>query len=185
MSVQIVVGDDFEETGRLAIREALRRGRNAHLHVCHVISGGDSKENDAAISATSRKLWDRIGDVGIEVLGLTAANLSVHVRIGKPAEELEQLAADYDADVLIVGTKDDKGLKRLGSVATALIHNATCSVLVARLKSHQDVKKSSRPEAPKPGADLHEERHDLGYIGTQRVSWNTARPDGGGGFRMF
>ncbi len=183
MTIQIIVGDDFGAPGRLAILEALRRGSNAHLHVCHVLEEGkDASELDAEFTASSKKLWERIADVGAQVIGLTAADISIHVRFGDPGETLEQMAADYRADLLIVGTKDEKGLKRLGSVASHLIHNATCSVLVARPRRHDTVGATDRPAPPTPGADLHEERHDDSYIGTQRMSWN---PSGKESWRMY
>jgi nucleotide-binding universal stress UspA family protein len=183
MSIQIVVGDDFGAPGRLAILEALRRGTNAHLHVCHVLEESrDAGEMDAAFSAASKKLWERIANVGMEVIGLTAANISINVRFGDPGEVLEQMAADYRADLVIVGTKDERGLKSLGSVATHLIHNATCSVLVARPQRHKEVAPTERPAPPTPGTDLHEERHSDGLVGTQRMSWN---PSGKGTWRMY
>ncbi len=183
MTIQIVVGDDFGAPGRLAILEALRRGSNAHLHICHVLDESKKTgELDAEFSAASHQLWERIANVGMEVLGLTAANISIHVRFGDPGVALEQLAADYHADLLIVGTKDEKGLKSLGSVATHLIHHATCSVLVARPRRHSDVPESERPPPPTPGADLHEERHDDSFVGTQHMSWN---PSGNGPWRMY
>jgi nucleotide-binding universal stress UspA family protein len=172
--VHIVVGDDFGPPGELAIREALRRGRNAHIHVAHVITGHEPKKLNAAIGAASERLWSRISEVGGHVLGLTAAEISIHVRIGRPVEALEKLAADYDADLIIVGTKDEKGLKSLGSISTALIHEAQCSVLVARTRDHRKVRKTDRPEPARVGEDMHEQRVDTGYSGTQRVSWNPA-----------
>ena len=57
--VRIVVGDDFDAPGRLAIQEALRRGRNAHLHVCHVLAPTSAEKMDAQMTATGQKLWER------------------------------------------------------------------------------------------------------------------------------
>jgi len=180
--VHIVVGDDFADPGRLAIREALRRGRNAHLHITHCVTnaevkkakgGTETERMNAAMENVPEKLWERIANVGAEVQGLDAVSASVHVRVGDPNEALNQIAADYAADLIIVGTRDEKGLKSLGSVATHLIHSASCPVLVARPRSYAGMRKSERPDPPRPGENLHEDRTS-GYHGTQRVSWNPA-----------
>ena len=62
----------------------------------------------------------------------------VHVRVGAPAEELAQLAADLDADLVIVGTHGRRGVRRflLGSVAEGAVRLAHCPVLVVRPKDH-------------------------------------------------
>jgi len=179
--VHIVVGDDFGDPGRLAILEALRRGRNAHLHVTHVVPNKGTVAAEADMAKSADGLWKRISEIGAEVIGLEAADISIHVRLGEPVEALNQVAADYGADLIIVGTKDAKGLKSLGSVATGLIHHANCSVLVARPRNHEMIRKSDHPDPPRPGQDVHEGRVDSGYQGSQRVSWNPANT----GVRMF
>lgn len=52
-------------------------------------------------------------------------------RKGEPAEVLCEIAADYGADVLVVGSK---GMQRrvLGSVPNTVSHRAQCSVLIVR-----------------------------------------------------
>ncbi len=52
--------------------------------------------------------------------------------LGEPAEGLVWAAKNVDADLIAVGTHSRGPLGRLviGSVATAVLHNAPCSVLV-------------------------------------------------------
>ena len=52
-------------------------------------------------------------------------------RTGEPAEMLVEIAAEHDADVLIVG---NQGMHRrvLGSVPNSVSHKATCSVLIVK-----------------------------------------------------
>jgi nucleotide-binding universal stress UspA family protein len=189
--VHIVVGDDFSDPGRLAIREALRRARNAHLHVTHVVTekevrkakgDNETERMNAAMEGVPEKIWDRVREIGGEVVGLETGSVSVHVRVGEPTDGLNQVAADYNADLIIVGTRDEKGLKSLGSVATHLIHHASCPVLVARPRNYAGVSKSERPDPPRPGEELHENRAGAGYHGTQRVSWN---PSAKASWRMY
>lgn len=54
------------------------------------------------------------------------------VRTGDPAKEIVAEAADWDADLLVLGTQGRTGASRLliGSVAEAVVRNALCSALV-------------------------------------------------------
>jgi nucleotide-binding universal stress UspA family protein len=62
-----------------------------------------------------------------------------HARIGDASSTLLQMAVDYDADVLIVGTHARRGVDRLmlGSVAERLVREARCPVLIARPKQQE------------------------------------------------
>ena len=53
---------------------------------------------------------------------------------GEPAEAIVQAAKDSGADLVVVGTSGKTGLKRalMGSVSTAVVHEAPCDVLVVR-----------------------------------------------------
>jgi Universal stress protein family len=75
--------------------------------------------------------------------------LQIHARIGRAAEVLMQVAADYDAELIVVGTRERRRLDRLlGSVSESLARSATCSVLFARSKDHSRVPKTERPVLP-------------------------------------
>lgn len=56
------------------------------------------------------------------------------VRLGDPAENICALADELEADLIIVGRKDRSGLEELllGSVSSAVVHQAPCAVLVAQ-----------------------------------------------------
>lgn len=58
--------------------------------------------------------------------------LSTGVRIGNPAEEIIAEAAEWRADLVVVGTHGRSGLPRLllGSVAEAVLRDAPCNTLV-------------------------------------------------------
>ena len=61
-----------------------------------------------------------------------------HIAAGTPWREIVQFAANIHADLVVVGTHDRKGLKRLvlGSVAEQVVRAARCAVLVARARDH-------------------------------------------------
>lgn len=54
-----------------------------------------------------------------------------HVLPGEPAEVILQVAAEVDADLIVVGSKGMHGARRvLGSVPNTISHQAACSVLI-------------------------------------------------------
>ena len=62
----------------------------------------------------------------------------VHVRRGSAADEIAQLAADLDADLVVVGSHGRRGVSRLvlGSVAERVSRLARCPVWIIRPKAH-------------------------------------------------
>jgi hypothetical protein len=71
-------------------------------------------------------------------VGPKAESLQIvtHVRLDAPAEEIAQLAADLEADLVVVGTHGRRGLSRMlmGSVAEGVVRLSPCTVLVVRPK---------------------------------------------------
>ena len=146
----IVVGVDFEPAGDLAFDEAVRLAAahgNAEVHILNVdktvrASEAPPKESEAAgVSARvtrSETALDRLEALAAERLDKvltetqTFNRIVTHFRVGKPAPMLVQLAVDLDADLVLVGTHNRKGLKRLvlGSVAEIVVHMARCPVQV-------------------------------------------------------
>jgi len=65
----------------------------------------------------------------------------VHARIGKPADEILQLASDVGADLIFIGSHGRTGVERLlvGSVSERVMREAKCAVLVARPKTYADI----------------------------------------------
>jgi nucleotide-binding universal stress UspA family protein len=59
-----------------------------------------------------------------------------HIRLDAASEEISQLAADLEADLVVVGTHGRRGLGRflLGSVAEGVVRAAPCPVFVVRPK---------------------------------------------------
>ena len=60
---------------------------------------------------------------------------AIYVLSGNPVAEIHALAADIDADLVVVGTHGKHGLQLLaGSTANAILHDATCDILAVRLR---------------------------------------------------
>ena len=64
--------------------------------------------------------------------------IATHLLKGSPAREIVRLAAQIDADVIVVGTHGRRGVQRLllGSVAEEVLRSAGCTVLVERARNH-------------------------------------------------
>jgi nucleotide-binding universal stress UspA family protein len=194
----IVVGVDFETCGDDAILQGLsmlERGWATEMHGVHVLDPStviDDPEMPAlfteerVLDDAPRIMRDRIEELALSAgMGLPGPALQCHARIGRPGAALEQVAADYDADVLVVGSHRRRGFDRmlLGSIAEDLVRRAHCPVLVARPKDHSSVVKSERPdpayapgEAPAPRSEPAD--HPL-HISTEQ------RSEGAPGFRIF
>lgn len=173
----IVVGVDFEPAGDLAFDEAVRVAaarRHAEVHILNVDNTVRSKAPPDDAAGTLPREYEVVLD---KLEGFAKARLEVvlankpdqtfervvtHFRTGKAAQALVQLAVDLDADLIIVGTHNRKGIKRLvlGSVAETVVHQARCPVQVVRPKDHLDL--GDVPEIEPPCAACLETRASSG-----------------------
>ena len=69
---------------------------------------------------------------------LPMPHVHVHTAVGLPADEIVWLAANLDADAIVIATHGRRGLRRLliGSVAEKVVRLAGCPVVVVREKNH-------------------------------------------------
>ncbi len=191
---RIVVGLDFSSAGHLALDHGFRSTRASgtpELHVVHCVTRDDlsvadgirkiEKEEDA-LHHLPRKVWDRI-DYVAHRMGLDLAPIRVfaHVRLGSPAEALLQVAIDFDADLIIVGTHDRSGLHRLidGSVAQEVARKAHCAVMLARPKDYDGTFKTQQIEPSRADLKVPEAgRSTHVYSGEKTRSWASGSPSG-------
>lgn len=167
MSYRIVIGVDFDEPGDIAMEEALRLAstmQDSELHPVYSIDGDPAVEV-AAMDAMDNHLARGLSELRERVDRIarergTHAHVRLHVRFGAPAKVLQQVAVDYDADVIVVGTHGRKGVERflLGSVAAELVKDAHLPVVVARRKDFSGLTRSENIEPARPGEELHKER---------------------------
>ncbi len=187
----IVVGVDFEADGELALDEAIRvagRDPEAELHVLYVerelassaVAGAEisgvshvTTRTQSALDKLEALCTERIEAAQRANPRLRFRRAVTHFRIGQPADEIVQLAVDLNADLIVVGTHNRKGLRRflLGSVAERVAHGARCTVQIVRAKDHDNVGEVPEIEPPCPrcvearaassGAELWCEQHKL------------------------
>jgi len=104
------------KAGRLPIHVSV-------IHVMPFIKYPEMKE-------AGRKLVEQSVRKLIEA-GFTAEALC---QLGKPAEEIVQVATKHHADLIVMGAKGLGAIARflVGSVSTRVVHLSACSVLVVR-----------------------------------------------------
>ena len=162
----IVVGVDYSDTGELAFKKALELAVQhplSELHVLNVMPLNlpllapelevTRKPATAAIGEAAQRIAEHVEKRVGEFRGAMAddaalAGLRVvpHLRTDSPAFEVAQLAADLEADLVVVGTHGRRALARMlvGSVAELTVRLAPCPVLVVRPKA---------PPAPVPAIE--------------------------------
>lgn len=164
----VVVGVDYSRACKHAILEGLRladmSGRAA-VHFVHVVEVSpdlhDAERIDQlseSIGQVMAKLERHVRDT-LYVDGVEASfrtELVYHVRIGPVARELQQVAVDTDADLMVVGQPHAGKLRRLFAKSTAeqLVRTARVPVVIARPKDFAGLPKSPTVEPPRPGEDL-------------------------------
>jgi len=152
----IVVAVDYSGAGHLAFDRELELAadrRTAEVHVINVLpvyqSGFAESTSGTWIGAlpSVKEAGEQLRTyVEARLAAFRAAhpeaklgpeNIRAHQRLEVPSEEIAQLAADVEADLVVVGTHGRRGLTRmmLGSVAEATVRLAPCPVLVVRPKA--------------------------------------------------
>jgi nucleotide-binding universal stress UspA family protein len=135
----VIVGADDSETAARAVRTAVElvKTLGGELHVVTAYTP-PSAHAAAAASALPQEYFDRVtdpADILLEKLRQEIAKEGVEARYhpaaGSPAEAIVRVADQVGADLIVVGNKGMKGVRRvLGSVPNSVAHQANCSVLI-------------------------------------------------------
>jgi nucleotide-binding universal stress UspA family protein len=154
----ILIAMAFDETDTPALKEGARLAAlrpHSELHVVHaVVEEGNSTATAELVSVDGR-LQEAPKEMRRRIDALHAATpqrVVGHVRVGSPARAILQTAADLEADVVVVGTHQRRGFKKLvlGSVAAQVLQDAHCPVLVAIEKDHSGTERSEQMEPACP-----------------------------------
>lgn len=154
----ILVCVEFDETGSNAIKQALRlamtHGR-APVEVAHIVPDTSTSGRSGVIERHERELEEanqRLADFVAGHLGENRIDVRLHVRMGDVVKNIFQLALDYDAELIVVGTHGRSGVSRLatGSVAHRLVEAAHCPVLIASPRDFTGFEPTLIPDPPRP-----------------------------------
>jgi nucleotide-binding universal stress UspA family protein len=134
---RVVVGMDFSPESIHAAREALTIfGDGTELDLVHVWKRIATPYPVGAFHAADDEyemdLNDRFARVTSTLKRLRGITVRTHVREGDAATELVSAASEIGSDVIVAGMRGLGALERLvmGSVSTALVRAAECSVLI-------------------------------------------------------
>lgn len=181
---RVVVGTDYSKASELALERAFElasRDPAVEVHVVSVVQAplapyvvlgpfSNSESYATLIQFTEQRLSAFVAQ---HPNGAPSRQVVCHVRLDRPATEIAQLAADLDADLIVVGTHGRHGVERvlLGSVAELVVRLAPCPVLVVRPKAVPVPTPQIEPPCPRCvdarkssggqqyWCDLHLERH--------------------------
>ena len=139
----IVVGTDGSATAELAVQHAgqLAKDHGARLVVVTAYEPHDDallKETEGVPDDIRWALTDRVQAEEKAVAGRKLASalglkgIVAQAIAGSPPDVLLEAAKDFDADVIVVGSKGLTGLPvaRIGSVASLVSHHAPCDVFI-------------------------------------------------------
>jgi nucleotide-binding universal stress UspA family protein len=159
----IVAAVDFDDASQLALQQAwllATQRPDAELHVVHVANETKVPHTKATkVELRAELLQEVPPKVRAFAIGQAqAANLpplnqplGVHVRFGKTASAIMQLAADLDANLLVVGSHGKRGIRHaLGSVSRKLVETGRLPVLVTRPRHLEDMAQEEGLEPPCP-----------------------------------
>lgn len=139
----IVVGTDGSATAELAVRHAGRLAADNEARLVIVTAyeprGDELVRREGQAPEDIR--WALTDRVQAEERALHGKKLTDELALsgvvtqaieGSPADVLLNAAVDFDADVIVVGSKGLTSAARfvLGSVASAVSHHAPCDVLI-------------------------------------------------------
>lgn len=195
----VVAGIDFSELANRALDHALLMAAthdNAEVHVVYVepdvwIGGPFGGPLTSAVNAdeiltqVQTRASERVKALEGKLDSKKLVRVVAHYRRGAAGEQIAQLAADLDADLVVVGSHGHRGLQRilLGSVAERVARLARCPVWIVRPKDHSVEEKVPAIEPPCPdcvkrrtetnGAELWCARHSEHHIRPHRYSYTS------------
>lgn len=154
----ILVGMAFDDTDAPALREALRIAAlqpRSELHVVHAVVEESATTATAGLVSVDGRLQEAPLEMQRRIEALQSdvpRRITGHMRVGGPVGAILRTAADIEADVIVVGTHQRKGLKKLmlGSVASNVLQEAHCPVLIAIPKDHSSTPRSEQVEPACP-----------------------------------
>ena len=133
MFTKIMAAIDGSETSMEALMEAKRMAISHHATLRIVYAVTDSGEADQQIGLT---LLERAKAAVGDGLGVETRVLQAEAEYGLTgiAEAVAGAANEWDADLVVVGTANRRGLERLvfGSVAEQLVAKVDASILLVR-----------------------------------------------------
>ena len=121
---RMVVGVDLSEYADIVIEHALDQAARHPAPELHFLTVNEKKTSNEDVK---QALWERVSPL-LETFTANASEwrARLHVRHGKPGEEIAQLAAELGADLILIG---QFGLHK-NKVVSRVVADAICPTLV-------------------------------------------------------
>jgi nucleotide-binding universal stress UspA family protein len=135
---RVLLATDGSPDAALAAQSAVElcERTGSELHVVHV---GEYLPTFYAYTeeepAELRRHAERLLDEEVERIRAAGSRIAeVHLRLGRPAEQIVNLSEELGAGVVVVGSRGLSALRRalLGSVSDSVVRHAPCPVFVVR-----------------------------------------------------
>lgn len=128
----IIVALDCTDTSDrvLSALDSLSLPANAKAILAHVLSENDGESTLERPHDSREIVEDQLKNYQSRV----QTSSDIEILTGDPAEEIIRLANIHQADLIAIGTRGLKGVKRVieGSVSAQVVAEAPCSVFVVR-----------------------------------------------------
>jgi nucleotide-binding universal stress UspA family protein len=138
MYQKILLAFDGSPDGREALAQAenLASACGATVHLLAIIDPSESMlivEAMSFIPDNQRFVIQAVLDEGVKRLRRAGCTATSELKYGKPTEQIILSAREINADLIVVGHRDQGTLARWlnGSVGESILHQPPCSVLVA------------------------------------------------------
>ncbi|MCP5246797.1 MAG: universal stress protein [Burkholderiales bacterium] len=135
MYKKVMVAIDGSKTANQALTEAanIANTYDATLCIVHAVHG----DTEADKKAGSEILEQAQSSAGTRKIEIRLLQSNIEYGLNGIAESIAAAAADWEADLLVVGTANRRGLERffVGSVAEQLVTKVSCAILLVRPQS--------------------------------------------------
>jgi nucleotide-binding universal stress UspA family protein len=141
---KILLATDSSEEATLAAKTAadITQKTGSELHIVHAsplpvyIDPASDRISDVRGAEENIKLEaQQLLDTQVEQIKAAGGTVTeAHVRLGRPAQEIVNLADKIAAGLIVVGSRGLGGIRRalMGSVSDSVVRHAHCPVLVVR-----------------------------------------------------
>jgi nucleotide-binding universal stress UspA family protein len=136
---RLLVGVAFDQASSVALvrAHAIARRMELELLIVHVVAREppSSVTSSAVVDLTSRRAREHLARTTVQdwaffETGIALPRESIHVRFGRPAEQLARITRQRQPDLLVIGGRVESESQGRG-VATAIVARSQCPVLVA------------------------------------------------------
>jgi nucleotide-binding universal stress UspA family protein len=174
LGTKVLLATDSSEGAELAARAAVdvAESTGSALHMVYVEPLADFIKNGDGAPGYDHQLYNMIEAEGqeplrklvwrVKVAGGTVAG--AHLRTGAVAEEIVALADQLEVDLIVVGSRGLRGIRRAlaGSVSESVFRHAHCPVMVVRARDNPPSQRGGRPRVRRVlSQDLGQASHAL------------------------